>query len=669
MESTIQGSIGTMNQSKEISPLKQAYFAIEKLQAKIQALEAEKRAPVAIIGIGCRYPGGIDSPDAFWTMLRSGHDAIGDIPKDRFDIDAYYDPNPDAPGKISTRWGAFLNAVDQFEPQFFGISPREALSMDPQQRLLLEVAWEALEHAGIAPDSLYNSATGVYVGVSANDYAQVQREAAGLEHIDPYYSSGVASSIVSGRLSYVLGLQGPSISVDTACSSSLVAVHLAVQALRAGECRLALAGGVYLMLSPENTVALSKFHMLAPDGRCKAFDEFADGFGQGEGCGVVVLKRLSDAIADGDTILAVIRGTAVNQDGPSSGLTAPNGPSQVAVIRAALDNARMKPSEIGYVETHGTGTSLGDPIEVNALGAVFGEPRQQPLRIGSVKGNVGHTVSAAGVAGLTKAALMVQHGEILPQLNLTHLSPFIPWADYPIVVPTEAGEWQEEGRPRVAGVSSFGFSGTNAHVIVEEPPILSKTNEETDPKRSLHLLTLSARTPSALQQLAGLYVEFLRSHHVDLPNLAYTANTGRAKLTQRVAVVGTSADEVAEKLLTFVNGETSHHFAGSAPVDRPKVAFLFTGQGSQYAQMGYELYKSQPDFRTAFEECAAYMASDLGCSLIELCYGKDTHLLNDTRYTQPALFALEYALAQMWRAWGLNQTGWLVIVSVNLSQL
>jgi acyl transferase domain-containing protein len=434
------------DQSKDLSPLKQAYIAIEKLQAKIEALEADKRAPIAVIGIGCRYPGGADNPLTFWELLRNGHDAIREIPKDRFDIDAYYDPNPEAAGKISTRWGAFIDSVDQFEPQLFGISPREAISMDPQQRLLLEVAWESLEHAGIAPDKLYNSPTGVYVGVSALDYAQVQLDAAGIENIDTYYSSGIASSIVSGRLSYVLGLQGPSITVDTACSSSLVAVHLAVQALRSGDCRLALAGGVYLMLSPENTIALSKYNMLSPDGRCKAFDDSADGFGQGEGCGIVVLKKLSDALADGDNILAVIRGSAVNQDGPSSGLTAPNGPSQEAVIRSALANAGMKPSDIGYVETHGTGTSLGDPIEVNALGAVFGEKRQQPLRIGSVKANIGHTVSAAGVAGLIKAILTVQHGEISPLLNLTRLSSHIPWADYPIEVPPQLMRWPEENR-------------------------------------------------------------------------------------------------------------------------------------------------------------------------------------------------------------------------------
>jgi acyl transferase domain-containing protein/NADPH:quinone reductase-like Zn-dependent oxidoreductase/SAM-dependent methyltransferase len=639
--------------SKEVSPLKQAYFAIEKLQSKLEALEADKRAPIAIIGMGCRYPGGADNPQAFWQLLRSGQDAIREIPKDRFDIDAYYDPDPDAPGKIATRWGAFLDSVDQFEPQFFGISPREAISMDPQQRLLLEVAWEALEHAGVAPDSLYNSPTGVYVGVSANDYAQVQREAAGLDNIDPYYSSGVASSIVSGRLSYVLGLQGPAVSIDTACSSSLVATHLAVQALRAGECNLALAGGVYLMLSPENSVALSKYHMLSPDGRCKAFDEAADGFGQGEGCGVVVLKRLTDALADGDNILAVIRGSAINQDGPSSGLTAPNGPSQEAVIRAALANAGLKPSDVGYIETHGTGTSLGDPIEVNALGAVFSDGRQNPLLIGSVKANIGHTVSAAGVAGLMKAVFAVQHGEVPPLLNLNQLSSFIPWADYPISVPTEVTPWGMEGRARVAGVSSFGFSGTNAHIVIEQAPVQTP-RVENQPERPLHVMALSARTKASLKQAAARYENQLRSTDVNLPDVAYTANTGRAKLAERLAVLAADAREAADKLAAFANGDTTKVISGQAPVDRPKVAFLFTGQGSQYAGMGRELYDSQPDFRAAFDECDALMRDGLGRSLFELFYGADTHLLNDTRYTQPALFALEYALSQMWRAWGVE---------------
>jgi 3-oxoacyl-(acyl-carrier-protein) synthase len=388
--------------ANDLSPLKRALLAIEELQARLQAVEQQAREPIAVVGLGCRIPGGANGPESFWGLLREGRSGVREIPRDRWDVDARYDPNPDAPGKIATRFGGFLDEVDQFDPQFFGIAPREALSMDPQQRLLLEVSWEALEDAGQSPTQLGQSRTGVYFGICGNDYAQLLLERNEPALLDMYYASGIGHSIASGRLSYVLGLQGPSLSVDTACSSSLVAVHLACQGLRNSECRMALAGGVNVILSPEVFSALSRARMLAADGKCKAFDAAADGFVRGEGCGVVVLKRLSDALADNDRILALIRGSAVNQDGPSSGLTAPNGPAQESVIRQALANAGVSPREIGYVETHGTGTSLGDPIEMGALGAVFGPERDpaSPLIIGSVKTNVGHLEAAAGVTGL-----------------------------------------------------------------------------------------------------------------------------------------------------------------------------------------------------------------------------------------------------------------------------
>ena len=408
---------------EQASPLKQAFVAIEKLQARIAILEQEKHAPVAIVGMGLRFPGGANSPQQFWQLLRDGVDAITETPPDRWDVEGYYSADPDVPGKVATRWGGHIEDVDLFDPAFFSISPREAVSMDPQQRLLLEVAWEALENAGVSADHLYNSRTGVFVGITAEDYVQVQLDHLGLEGIDAYYASGVARSVAAGRLSYLLGLKGPAITLDTACSSSLVAVHLAVQSLRSGESSLALAGGVNLILSVENGVALSKYHMMSPDGHCKPFDASADGFVRAEGCGVIVLKRLSDAVADGDTILAVIRGSALNQDGASTGLTAPNGPSQEDVIRAALDDAGVQPHEIGYVETHGTGTSLGDPIEAQALGAVLGKgrPSDQPVMIGSVKSNLGHLESAAGIAGLIKAVLVLQNRAVPPHLHLTEL--------------------------------------------------------------------------------------------------------------------------------------------------------------------------------------------------------------------------------------------------------
>ena len=433
----------TAGSTTQASAVRRALAALEQMQARLDAAERARHAPIAVVGMGCRFPGGANDPDAFWQMLRDGVDAIGEVPPDRWDADAYYDPDPDAPGKMSTRWGAFVDGIDRFDPQLFGITPREAAAMDPQQRLVLEVGWEALESAGIAPDSLGGSATGVFVGIVNNDYEQLSRSRGGPDQFDAYYASGSAQSIAAGRLSYVLGLQGPAIAVDTACSSSLVAVHLAVQSLRTGECRLALAGGVNAILVPDASIALTRYRMLAADGRCKTFDAAADGFARGEGCGMVVLKRLADALADGDRVLAVIRGSAVNQDGASSGLTAPNGPAQEAVIRSALADAGIATADVGYVEAHGTGTSLGDPIEVQALAASLGpgRPAERPLLIGSVKTNVGHLEAAAGIAGLIKLALCLRHGEIPPHLHLRTPNPLIPWASLPVAVPREPTPW------------------------------------------------------------------------------------------------------------------------------------------------------------------------------------------------------------------------------------
>ncbi len=392
------------NQSGQMPTLKRALLALEKMEQRLKATENAQREPIAIIGLGCRFPGGVEDANSFWQLLRDGIDTVTEVPLNRWDIDEYYDPNPDVPGKMYTRMGAFLDQVDEFDPQFFGIMPKEAYTMDPQQRLLLETTWEALENAGIAPNTLSGSRTGVFIGILGTDYAGLQTANDGIHEIGPYYGSGVAHSIASGRISYILGLQGPSISIDTACSSSLVAIHQACLSLRSKETQLALAGGVNLILTPDASIALSKNKMMAADGHCKTFDASADGYVRGEGCGVIVLKRLSDALADEDNILAVIRGTAVNQDGASSGLTVPNGPAQEAVIREALVNAGIKPQDVTYVETHGTGTSLGDPIEVQALASTLGKGRDanRPLLIGSVKTNVGHLETAAGMAGLIK---------------------------------------------------------------------------------------------------------------------------------------------------------------------------------------------------------------------------------------------------------------------------
>src|SRR5271166_2904560 len=645
----------------ELSPLKRALLAIEELQAKLDAVEKQRHEPIAIIGVGCRIPGGANDPEQFWQLLHEGRNGVREIPSDRWDANAYYDPDPDAPGKIATSFGGFMDQVDRFEPQFFEIAPREALTMDPQQRLLLEVTWEALEHAGQSPVRLGHTRTGVYIGVCSSDYAQLLLEAGNPALVDMYYASGTAHSIASGRLSYVLGLQGPSISVDTGCSSSLVTVHLACQGLRNGECRLALAGGVNVILSPEIFSALSHARMLAADGACKTFDAAANGFVRGEGCGIIVLKRLNDAVADGDRILALIRGSAVNQDGPSSGLTAPNGPSQESVIRDALANGAVSPLDVSYVEAHGTGTSLGDPIEVQALGAVFGPGREAatPLLIGSLKTNVGHLEAAAGVSGLIKVVLSLQHREVAQPLHFKQPSPHIPWDRLPVRVTTEREPWAPLRGKRIAGVSSFGFSGTNAHVVLEEAPtVLSKTS---DNERSLHLLTLSARTEPALSTLIERYTQCMAvEEQVVLADLCHTANVGRAHLAHRLALTAADAEAMAGKLRECYSGKPSPGIVRGCceGTERPKIAFLFTGQGSQYLGMGRRLYETSPTFARALNRCDIALRDRLDRSLLDVLYPAEgaSSPLHETQFTQPALFAIEYSLSELWRSWGVQPT-------------
>src|ERR1700744_3777070 len=435
----------------QLSPVKRAIVELRQLRASLKEAERVRNEPIAIIGMGCRFPGGANDPESLWRMLSNATDCIREVPRDRWDINEFFDPNPDAPGKMSTRWAGFLDEVDKFDADFFGVSPREAVTMDPQQRLFLEVGWEALENAGQAPEKLLGSSTGVFLGIASNDYAQLQMQFGDPATIDAYLATGTCHSVAAGRLSYTLGLQGPSLAIDTACSSSLVAVHLACQSLRLGECRMALAGGVNVILAPELLINFSRSHMMAADGRCNAFDAAADGFVRGEGCGVVTLKRLRDAQADGDNILAVVRGSAVNQDGRSSGLTVPNGSAQQDVIRAALRNGGVSPHEVGYIETHGTGTALGDPIEVNALNAVYGEGRKHddPLVLGSIKSNIGHLETAAGVAGLLKTVLIFKHGEIPPQLHFRNPNPHISWNDMAVAIPVARTPWPERGKRRI----------------------------------------------------------------------------------------------------------------------------------------------------------------------------------------------------------------------------
>lgn len=642
--------------------LQQALVALQKTRSRLESLEKANMEPIAVVGMACRFPGGADTPEAFWQLLRDGVDAITEVPVDRWDVNALYDPDPGVPGKMSTRWGGFLSDVDKFDAEFFGISPREANHMDPQQRLVLEVSWHALENANLAPDKLVGSRSGVYMGLSTHDYSGLHMKQGDETTVDMYVSTGNAANVAAGRLSYLLGLQGPSMAIDTACSSSLVAVYLACQSLRVGDSDMALAGGVNLVLAPEVSMMLSKAHMMAPDGRCKTFDAGADGFVRGEGCGVVVLKRLSDAQAANDNILAVIRGWACNQDGRSSGLTAPNGGAQQAVVRQALACGGIKPHQIDYVETHGTGTSLGDPIEVQALAEVLAEGRakDKPVRLGSVKTNIGHLEAAAGVAGLIKTILAMQHQQIPPHLHLQKLNPYIAWDELPVTVSKQSVPWPLAAAPRLAGVSSFGFSGTNAHLIVEEPPV--RKPAEIDSARPFHLLPLSARSEPALRQLAERYEQVLAENEIgSLADFANVMGYGRSHFPHRLALTGESTAQLQERLAAFRSGEEipGWRYGHVEPGAQPKIAFLFTGQGAQFPGMGQELYETQPVFRQAMDRCAALLVPYLERPLLSVIYPqpRENTLLNQTAYTQPALFALEFALVELWRSWGIRPMG------------
>ncbi|MGB5633023.1 MAG: SDR family NAD(P)-dependent oxidoreductase, partial [Waterburya sp.] len=606
-----------------------------RVQSKINSQHTE----IAIIGIGCRFPGA-NNPEQFWQLLRNGKDAISK--SDRWD---------------GSSWGGFIDDVDQFDPHFFGITPREAQSIDPQQRLLLEVSWSALEDAAVANKNLAGSNTGVFVGISSSDYSQLRFHYGA--DVDAYVGTGNAHSIAANRLSYLLDLKGPSLAIDTACSSSLVALHLASQSLNTGECDQAIAGGVNLMLSPELTQTFELAGMMAEDGRCKTFDGSADGYVRGEGCGVVILKRVADAQRDGDRILAVIKGSAINQDGRSNGLTAPNGLSQQAVIRQALVNANLAPSQISYIESHGTGTSLGDPIEVNSLKAVLGQEREQPCYLGSLKTNIGHLEAAAGIAGLIKTVLCLQHKAIPSNLHFQQLNPLIDLADTKIAIPQQLQPW--ESSERFAGVSSFGFGGTNAHVVLGDKESRGTNQVAESP---LHLLTLSAKTEPALQDLVSSYLDYLEENpQVDLADICYTANTGRTHFNYRMAIAVDSKAQLQEKLRNFTTEESNKGVVyGEVKNNHNKLAFLFTGQGSQYVNMGYQLYQTQPAFKAAIEECATILDDYLDYSLLEILYTESdssctphpSSHLNKTIYTQPAIFALEYALAQMWLDWGVK---------------
>ncbi len=615
--------------------------------------------PIAIIGIGCRFPGAND-PAAFWQLLRNGVDAISEVPADRFDQNAFYDPDPTTPGKMNTRWGGFLERVDQFDPDFFGISPREAVRMDPQQRLLLEVTWEALQDAGQAPERLAGTRAGVFIGIATNDYGRLQWN--DLEQIDAYAGTGNALSIAANRISYLFDFRGPSLAIDTACSSSLVAVHLACNSLRSGESTVAVAGGVNLILSPAIAINFTKAGAMAPDGRCKTFDARADGYVRGEGAGVIVLKPLSKALADGDPIHAVIRGSAVNQDGRSNGLMAPNPLAQEAVLREAYRQAGVSPGVVQYVEAHGTGTLLGDPIEAKALGAVLSTDRspQRPCAVGSVKTNLGHLEAAAGIAGLIKAALALRHREVPPSLHFETPNPHIPFDKLPLRVQTALSPWPVESGPALAGVSSFGFGGANAHVVLEEAPASPGRALDAARTTGAVLLTLSARSPEALGSLARAYQDFLAAPEaaVSLTDVCYTASARLGHHDHRLAATGNSPAQLIESLEAFLRGETRPGLSSGRKRSgrQPKLVFVFPGQGSQWFGMGRRLLQQEAVFREVIERCDEAMRPYGDWSLLaELTADDDAKSrLDEIDIVQPALFAIQIALAALWRSWGVE---------------
>jgi amino acid adenylation domain-containing protein len=611
--------------------------------------------PIAIVGIGCRFPGA-NGQEEFWSLLHEGKDAVTEISSERWNRSSFALPDLDQLGKINIRRGGYLEQVEMFDPAFFSISPREAEQMDPQQRLLLEVVWEALENAGQAPSRLAGSRTGVFIGISTSDYSRHQFQ--DLNTLDAYAGAGIAHSIAANRISYLLDLRGPSLAVDTACSSSLVAVHLACQSLRTGESSLALAGGVNLILSPELSIIFSQARMLASDGRCKTFDANADGYVRAEGAGIVVLKRLSDALHDNNEILALIRGSAINQDGRTNGLTAPSGLAQQEVIREALRNASVSPAEIGYVEAHGTGTPLGDPIELQALAKVLREGRlsNNPCLIGSVKTNIGHLEAAAGIAGLIKAALCLKHEEIPPHLHVKELNPNIVIERMPLEIITERRSWPSNSGRRFAGVSSFGFGGANAHVVIESAPL--PVIRAATLERHRHLLALSAQSESALKELANRYHKHIAAQPAQqLQNICFTANCGRSHFPYRLGITAGTNSELMESLQDFIAGKRASSLTNGYVQrwERPKIVFLFSGQGAQYPGMARLLYETQPTFRKTLDHCAEILGQSQGLPLQHVLYPKpgESTPLHETEYTQTSIFALEYALSELWRSWGI----------------
>ena len=637
---------------KQLSPNKQALLRIRELKQQLAAAQQGTDEPIAIVSMACRFPRRASTPELFWQSLLEKSDEVSEIPDDRWDLEAFFDEDPEVPGRMYARQGVFLDQIDQMDPEFFGISPREATWVDPQQRLLMEVGWEALERAGWTPDRIGDH-TGVFVGWMHNDY---QNEASdSFLNLNPYIATGAAGSFLCGRLAYYLGLQGPSVAVDTACSSSLVALHLAVQSLQRRDCDRALVGGVNAICSPTTNILTCKLKALSPSGHSRAFDAAADGYLRGEGCGVVTLRRLSDAERDGDPILGIVRGSAVGHNGFSSGLTAPNPKAQEKVIRQALDRAGISPADVQYLEAHGTGTELGDPIEMQAAAAALSgnRTRQNPLLVGSVKTNIGHLEAAAGMAGLIKVLLSMENNAIPGQLNFEQPNPHIPWEQLPVQVLTDPCEWPDPDR-KIAGVSAFGMSGTNAHVVLESPPRSARRLPAAIETDGPELITLSAKQEEALCELADRYaVAIANDPAVELAEIRHTTNLGRSHFGHRAAMVTESCDDLTEQLKQVARGGTSSDAFTHHHRRPPRVAWQFTGQGSQYVGMAGQLFEWSPVFRQAIEQCDRQLREIRQQSLIEVMW-RDEQALNSTHWTQPAIFAVQMGLARLMEHCGLR---------------